>query len=259
MKILAIVGSPRGKGKTYQAVQRVEEELRALDEVDFEYVHLKDVNLDECRGCHLCCTRGEDLCPLDNDRAALEAKMGAADGVILASPVYAQQVTWLMKKFIDLYAYMWHRPRLFGVKMMGVTTGGGQFKETLSYLAQNARAWGAQPVAEVGVPHMDSLTPRFRAKTERSIAKAAQRFHRALQGPKHPSPRLGDLMWFRMWRINARVNEEALPADHAYWMEHGWFEADYYYPASIGPFKRAVAYAGEKALRLFMRQVYVGY
>jgi len=51
MRILAIIGSPRKKGNTYNMVRRLEDDLRARGELEFEYVFLKDENLELCQGC----------------------------------------------------------------------------------------------------------------------------------------------------------------------------------------------------------------
>ena len=44
MKIIAIMGSPH-KGNTLELTQRVEERLKTLGDMDFEYLHLKDADL----------------------------------------------------------------------------------------------------------------------------------------------------------------------------------------------------------------------
>jgi multimeric flavodoxin WrbA len=51
MKILAIMGSPKGKGAGYKIVQKIEEELNKLGEVSMEYLFLKEANLELCREC----------------------------------------------------------------------------------------------------------------------------------------------------------------------------------------------------------------
>jgi multimeric flavodoxin WrbA len=53
MKILTIMGSPR-KGNTYRAVRRIEENMKAMGDVEFEYLWLKDAGLAECKGCTVC-------------------------------------------------------------------------------------------------------------------------------------------------------------------------------------------------------------
>ena len=79
MKVLTIMGSPRKKGNTYKVTRMVEESMMKLGKVEFEYVFLKDLKLKTCLGCQACFNKGEDLCPLKDDRIMLEEKMHKAD------------------------------------------------------------------------------------------------------------------------------------------------------------------------------------
>ena len=97
-KVTVFIGSPR-KQATYQAVQEFEKNLKSYAEIDFEYVFLNDYNLGNCKGCCLCFNKGEEYCPLKDDRDLLLEKMNNSDGVIFATPNYAFQVTALMKNF----------------------------------------------------------------------------------------------------------------------------------------------------------------
>ena len=49
MKILTILGSPKGKGSGYKLVKAIEEELRQLGEVSFDYLMLKEQHLEPCK------------------------------------------------------------------------------------------------------------------------------------------------------------------------------------------------------------------
>ncbi len=258
MKILVIMGSPR-KGKTYKAVQQIEARMHSLGAVEFEYLWLKDVNYKPCRGCHACIMLGEQRCPLKDDTLTVEAQVLAADGLILATPVYSQQVSYLMKIFIDRYAYWWHRPRLFGKFVMGVAAGGGQFSSPLGYLKECSQAWGAAWVTGLGVAHPDALQPKRRAKLEQQTQAAADRFYAAISTHHSPAPSLTRLLWFRMWRINARALRADNPADFNYWTEKGWFQQDYYTARPIPSVRLLLAKILEPLLLRFMRSVYVGY
>jgi len=54
-------------------------------------------------------------------------KIQRVDGIILATPVYNQHITALLKKTLDYMTYLWHRPALFGKRFMAVSSGGGMF------------------------------------------------------------------------------------------------------------------------------------
>jgi len=58
-----------------------------------------------------------------------------ADGIIFVSPVYCENVSGLMKNFIDRFDYVFHRQRFFDQKAMVLSTSaGGGLKDTLDYL-----------------------------------------------------------------------------------------------------------------------------
>ncbi|MGE5403260.1 MAG: flavodoxin family protein, partial [Candidatus Doudnabacteria bacterium] len=150
MKVVAIMGSPRGKGAGYKVVKQIEEKIQTLGNVEFEYIFLKDANLKPCIGCFNCVTKGEDKCPLKDDRAVIEQKMLEADGVILSSPGYVQNVSWLMKNFMDRFAYTNHRLRFFKPKgLMVVNSGGAGLNEALKCM--EIALGGLDIVAKVGV------------------------------------------------------------------------------------------------------------
>lgn len=67
---------------------------------EYEYVFLKDLNLKLCTGCHICITKGEDFCPLKDDRDVIINKIEDSDGVILASPTFSMNVTCYQTGFV---------------------------------------------------------------------------------------------------------------------------------------------------------------
>ncbi len=67
MKIVAIIGSPH-KGNTLKITQQVEENMKNLGDVKFDYLFLKDIDLKQCTGCFNCLRNGKEFCPLKDDR-----------------------------------------------------------------------------------------------------------------------------------------------------------------------------------------------
>ena len=109
MYILAIVGSQRKRGNTARLVQMIGAELGALagragQPLTFETLYLGDLDIHPCRGCRSCFDRGEAKCPERDDLPAIKAKMDAADGLLLASPVYVDDVSGLVKTWMDRLA-----------------------------------------------------------------------------------------------------------------------------------------------------------
>lgn len=258
MKILAILGSPR-KGESYWGVEQVEKQLKTHPDVEFEYVWLRDLNIKDCLGCHACILKGEEKCPLKDDTALLQHKMMDADAVIFTSPVYALQISALLKKPFDHFAYLWHRPRFFGKYAMALVSGGGQFKETLDYIKMNVRMWGYTYVTGVGVAHPEALVTKRREKLDKDLKTTAEKFYTAVASQKHPSPDLYELIRYRVWRINARYLNDSNPTDHAYWTEKGWFNKPYYVDRPVFFLKTISADVMEKIIHRFMKTVYQGY
>ncbi len=100
--ILAIIGSPRKGGNTEILVSTLAEGARAGG-AQVEVIHLGDLHIRECDGCHAC-RRGRP-CSKDDDMRALYPKIAASDVIVFATPVYWYGPTALMKAFIDRFVY----------------------------------------------------------------------------------------------------------------------------------------------------------
>lgn len=256
--MLAIIGSPH-KGETLKAVQRLEEEMKKIGEVELEYVMLGDVALKDCLGCHNCFMKGQEMCREAVKVGELQEKMMSADAVLLTSPTYNQGVTAVMKKFLDYFTFLWHRPSMFGVRFFGLATGGGMFGGVFKTLKENIVSWGGVWVGALGVPHYESLTEKYRKKLDRDFTQKAMLLMNAAGVKELPRPSIARLMSFRMWKMNAGLGFS--PKDVEYWTEKGWLDPKcrYYYATKVNPLNHAVAVATMAMARRIMRSIYVGY
>lgn len=238
MKIMAIMGSPKGKGSGYSIVKMIEDRMKAMGEVEFTNLFLKDANLKPCTGCYTCMAKGEEKCPLKDDRAAIEQKLLAADGVILSSPVHVANVSWLMKNFLDRFAYRNHRPRFYRQKVLTVVNMAGTDRKG----AQSSLRWtlgGSRIVHELAIATPPwRQTERAVAKKERAIDAAAKKFYRACLDTSLPTLTFGRYVNFLMMQALSLACRESLPADYAYY--NGKV---YYFDTRINPIKAAVAKA----------------
>jgi len=64
MRILAICGSPR-KGNTYKVMKTIQD---SFPEIEYKILMLKDLNFELCRGCYSCVVKGEEYCPIKDNR-----------------------------------------------------------------------------------------------------------------------------------------------------------------------------------------------
>ena len=236
-KITALIGSAR-KGGTYKAVQAFEKALKKYGAIDFEYLFLNDYELKFCNGCKLCFDKGEEQCPLKDDRDILLDKIQHSDGVVFASPNYAFQVSGRMKNFLDRTAYYFHRPAFFQKTFTAIVTQGVLGgKKIQKYLENRGDNYGFQVTQGACVSTLEPMTEKQTQKLQKKVEKAAERFYKNLQKETTPSPSLLKLMIFRITRKNIQAIGEKYK-DYRYFKEKGWFKSEYYYDTSLGFLKK---------------------
>jgi multimeric flavodoxin WrbA len=101
MKVVAFNGSPRKDGNTNTLINQV---LKELDRegIETEVVQLADREIRGCIACFKCFENLDGRCAVKKDAAnECIGKMTEAQGIILGSPVYFQDVTAEMKALID--------------------------------------------------------------------------------------------------------------------------------------------------------------
>ena len=240
-RITAFIASGQ-KRATFEAMTEFENELKKYGDFEFkfEYVFLKDYRLENCKGCNLCFNKGEEFCPLKDDRDLLIRKMEESDGIIFATPNYAFHTPAVMKCMIDRMAFMLHRPRYFGKTFTAVVSQGILGGEDIvKYLCNSiGKNLGFSVSKGCVVRSLEPRTEKQQKQAGRRIDKCAARFHAALLREKKRSPGFFRLMLFRISRTNIKTILNAGFRDYSYYSEQGWFENDYYYPVKLGFFKK---------------------
>lgn len=246
MKIAVLMGSPRKKD-SYSICKLIEEHFSQT--VEFEYLFLKEYHVEDCRGCDLCFQKGEHFCPCKDDLMTLKDKMLQADGLIFASPVYACQITGLMKRTLDRLSYLFHRQEFVGKPALTVvTTGGGGQKPAGQYLKMTACGWGCRLVGEISI-----ISPMFfdinhsqspwgyREKYHRTklarLQRATRDFEAAICSGTLPVPGYYDIFLFQCLRSKTFVSK----ADYEFWKEKGWLDSGYFYDVKLSLPKRVFA------------------
>jgi NAD(P)H-dependent FMN reductase len=215
--------------------------LQSFGDVHCEIVFLSECHLGVCRGCKSCFLRGEERCPLKDDRDMLIEKMMVSDGVVFASPNYSFQVSAIMKIFLDRLGFVFHRPRFHGKTFTGIIAqgiyGGSKVVKYLDFLGGGL---GFNVVKGSCITALEPIAENNRRKMTEALARHAKRFHRQLLNPTHPAPSIFQLMAFRISRTSMKLTLGDDNRDYTYYRDHGWFDSEYYYPTRLGPLKRAV-------------------
>lgn len=101
MKVVAFNGSPRKKGNTAGSLNTVLSEIQKAG-IETELVHVGKETIHGCRSCFACAKNKNEQCAFNDDPVnEWIAKMTAADGILLGSPVYFSGVAGTMKSFCD--------------------------------------------------------------------------------------------------------------------------------------------------------------
>lgn len=244
MKISIIMGSPRKKD-SYHICKLIEESFTNTSKVAFEYLFLKDYRIEDCKGCDQCFQRGENYCPCKDDLATIKEKLLQADGIIFVSPVYACQVTGLMKRTLDRLSYLFHRQEFVEKPALTVvTTGGGGQKPTAQYLKMTACGWGCNLIGELKIispmffesektQSAWGYNPKYHDSSLFKIQKLSKDFERAIESDKLPTPTFYDIFMFQCLRSKTLVSK----ADYNFWNEKGWLDSYYFYESRLSPIK----------------------
>lgn len=227
IKVLALVGSFRKQGNTARIVKIIESSMQALTArqnlpFQFETLYLSDMDIRCCRGCRACFDHGEDACPLKDDVARIRSKIDAADLLLLASPVYVDDVSGLMKNLMDRLAYLSHRPALTGKHAyILATVGGGNTGHTLRSIYVALLTWGCHMLGKAGFK-MGALATDTELLQHQPITDriAATLFDEITAG-RNLNPSFISLMAFRIQQL-VWQRESTESYDYAYWQEQGW-------------------------------------
>ncbi len=233
----------------------MERVLDAAGDTELHRINLADVGIRGCAGCHLCLTRGIELCPLRDDLTRVLESIRSADGLILAAPVYIMQVPGLVKTLFDRLAFLCHRPELYGTHaMVMATTGAVGLKDVLGYMGDVAMVWGCRSVISMGAATPPGGLPerglpeKLQARVERTADTFLSRLER---GDGYPVA-LRSLIQFRIQRrlFSDPSMVDIMPEDY----RHYTALRSVSYPAAgpVGPARRAAAWLVEKAAAPFM-------
>jgi multimeric flavodoxin WrbA len=240
MKIIAFVGSVRKK-HTYNATERFLQKLKAFGDIEYEIIPLSDYRLEVCKGCKLCFDKGEEFCPLKDDRDILVEKINNSDGVVFASPNYSFQVSALMKIFLDRLAYNFHRPCFFGKTFTTIVVEGVYgAKEIIKYLNFVGLGLGFNIVKGCSITTREPITEKQKKKNESIIDNQSKLFYSRLIKERFPNPSLLGLLVFGMTRSNLKILFNETNRDYTFFKENGYFESDYYYPVKLNLFKKLI-------------------
>lgn len=169
-KIVTVLGSPHdGKSNTRALVDNFIKDIAQEGlGLEHEIIPLGRKKIEPCRGCWNCTYKKP--CPIKDDLREIKIKMIDCDMLVLASPVYTNQVTAQMKAFCDrLFTWCHIYPLLGKYSLSVVTTGNDGHKETAAFLEKMLATYGTWSFGSV--MSIGAFTPGFFPWREQAIKK----------------------------------------------------------------------------------------
>lgn len=235
MKILIINGS-RKNGNTLQLANALVDSIRRNEPASLEVIHLSDLNMGFCSSCHGCFKSSEEIC---KDAAAVRAPrdaMDLADLTIVATPVYALQVSGLVKNWLDHFAYIMHRPRYYDKRAVIVTTtAGAGTGSVVKYIRQLLPMWGVNTVYPLTATLFaeDLMIDR---KLQGRISFLADTIVNDFRGRKYRRPSFYHLSIHTVFRVMNHLYSPGY-VERLYWESNGLKDPVYPGPSKLGALK----------------------
>jgi multimeric flavodoxin WrbA len=218
--VLGIHGSPRGVfSRTRMLVQWVLAGAEAAGATT-DLVDLASLRIEACSACESCSLTG--TCVHHDDFVSLYDRMIAADGIVLGSPVYIDNVTGKMKIFFDRLADAIHYQTLSGKYGCAVTTtwsSGGE--EVVHYLNHVLNYLGILTLEGISVAIGDDHESLYREESRaRSLGARLEGAIRAQE--QYPGQTRCIEQNRSFFAGIVEENREWRPDEYKEWVRKGW-------------------------------------
>lgn len=226
MKNILLINCSKRKKNTYNLLLQAQENLKRHD-FNTEIINLHDYKINFCIGCECCILKG--YCVLNDDVNILMEKLKKCDGFIIGSPVYLNNMSGILKTFIDRTCVWFHRSDIAGKpSFLIINTQGSGAKNTLKSIEESLRQWG---VFSCG--HALRIGSKIHSKPLTSDELST--FMNIVCNKTEYTPSFKDVSYFSVQKALA-MNIFSL--DKAFWIENYWNKL-YFYPNSrINMFKK---------------------
>ncbi|MCL2800809.1 MAG: flavodoxin family protein [Treponema sp.] len=171
MRIVIINGSPRKNGACGKILKYLNDYLEKDNpETKINLINLIDFNIKYCTGCQNCYKTGKCVI-IDDNVENIHDLIKSADGIILSSPVYASNVSGLLKSFHDR-VHMTMEQLLYRKPCVAIVTYenlmGHKTTNILKEMVRNAGGYTVSSLTIKNTFNNDPLISKNRAKIERA-------------------------------------------------------------------------------------------
>jgi multimeric flavodoxin WrbA len=183
--VVAVLGSPRRNGNCAALLRAVLAELE-LRGATVETIHLSAHDVRYCAGHDDCADR--ECCAIKDDAPALLDRVYEADALVLASPVYTDNISGQMKVFLDRACHDYSRGRRLRARVIGLVTVADStgLDDALAAMTRALAFIRRQDVPTFSVKGFATL--KGDAEKDRDLMEAAHTLGRSLADAARCSP-----------------------------------------------------------------------
>ena len=175
MKVVGICGSPR-KGNSEWMLRKLLGSV-AKAGADTELILLREKNIKGCDGCLTCEVEDKarkGICRIQDDMQQIYSKLIEADALAIATPVYFEMLSGLLKNFMDRTCPIW--PRLELKPIVGVAVA----EESIGKAVENLKTYSSVcGMRWVGYATALAKTPKQVSK-DRNVDRRLERLGKKL-------------------------------------------------------------------------------
>ena len=106
MKKILLINSSNRKKNTYKLLCLIEDILKNKG-YETELISLSSLKIDFCKGCEACILKGG--CFIKDEANIIMQKIIESDGLVIGTPVYLNNMSGILKTFIDRTCSWFHR------------------------------------------------------------------------------------------------------------------------------------------------------
>ncbi|MGL5347900.1 MAG: flavodoxin family protein [Peptostreptococcaceae bacterium] len=227
MKKILLINSSNRKKNTYNLLVSIEK-LLIEEGFSTEIISLKDYKLDFCRGCEVCVMKGG--CFVKDDADIIMNKIIECDGLVIGTPVYLNNMTGILKTFIDRTCSWFHRsPVAQKPTLLLANTQGSGIKSTLSSIEESLVQWGVALCGSVSRNGKSFATPISKNEINNFITLVNA------NGVGY-KPSFKEISTYNVQRALAT---NVFPFDKEYWDKQDWLTSSYYPNTKVSFIKKS--------------------